>query len=66
MTVIGLPEERKKSVVIMWSLIMQKSYFLLGEKYKFVNARDILGSSNHHLVISQDKKKACYLKKGLL
>ena len=48
----------------MWSLIMQKSYFLLGEKYKFVNARDILGSSNHHLLISQDKKKSLLFEKG--
>lgn len=57
-------EKRVLSLCEVWSC--KKSYFLLGEKYKFVNARDILGSSNHHLLISQDKKSLLFEKGATL
>ena len=64
MTVIGLPEGRKKSVVIMWSLIKKKKLLSFRWKIQICDARDILGSSNHHLLISQDKKKSLLFEKG--
>lgn len=48
----------------MWSLIKKKKLLSFRWKIQICDARDILGSSNHHLLISQDKKKSLLFEKG--